>query len=317
MELNLYNDPIDIVIPWLNPDDEFWRADYDKYKAMETSKDVNDPDFNGACRYRDMGTIIYVLRSIEKNCSWVHKVFLILRDEHQIPAWLNVNNPKLEIVYHREYIPEELLPTFNSNVIENFLWRLDKLSNNYILCNDDTIFMKPTQGEKFFLFNKPVLTGNYKKLGKFPDGNLYWSMLNNNMTLEEKYNKIFNKPEIRYDHMHLMVPHQKYFEKMIWSENFDYLYLALSASRFRSSKNITHLLFNDLCIITGYCILIPNLYGHSMAINILDNFDYRYFDYMEFACINDTDNIKDYEKTKVQCLKYLNGKFPEKSSYEV
>ena len=194
---------------------------------------------------------------------------------------------------------------------------LDKLSNNYILCNDDTIFMKPTQGEKFFLFNKPVLTGNYKKLGRFPDGNLYWSMLNNNMTLEEKYNKIFNKPEIRYDHMHLMVPHQKYFEKMIWSENFDYLYLALSASRFRSSKNITHLLFNDLCIITGYCILIPNLYGRSMAINILDNFDYRYFDYMEFACINDTDNIKDYEKTKVQCLNYLNDKFPEKSSYEV
>ena len=317
MEIELYNDPVDIVIPWLNPDDENWRQDYLKYKAAEENKEVDDPDFNGACRYRDMGTIIYVLRSIEKNCPWVHKVFLILRDEHQIPSWLNTNVPKLEIVFHREYIPEELLPTFNSNVIENFLWRLDKLSNNYILCNDDTIFMKSVPVEKFFVFNKPVLTGNFKKLGRFPETNLYWMMLNNNMTLEEKYNRIFNKENYRYDHMHLMVPHQRYFERLIWEENYDFLYNALSVSKFRSSKNITHLLFNDLCIIMGNSILIPKLYGRSMAINIVDNFDFRYFDLMDLACINDTDNIRNYEKVKSDCLNYLNSRFPNKSSYEV
>ena len=103
-----------------------------------------------------MGTFHFFFRSVEKYCPWVHKIFLILQDENQIPRWLDTTNPKLRIVYHNEYIPHELLPTFNSNVIEMFVSDLPDLSDNYILCNDDTFFINNIQPEMFFINNKPV-----------------------------------------------------------------------------------------------------------------------------------------------------------------
>ncbi|WP_407192009.1 hypothetical protein [Citrobacter freundii] len=32
----------------------------------------------------------------------------------QIPSWIDTKNKKLNIVFHKDFIPEEYLPTFNS-----------------------------------------------------------------------------------------------------------------------------------------------------------------------------------------------------------
>ncbi len=35
-----------------------------------------------------------------------------------LPSWLNKEHPKLNIVNHKDFIPEKYLPTFNSHAIE-------------------------------------------------------------------------------------------------------------------------------------------------------------------------------------------------------
>lgn len=133
--------PIDIVITWVNQDDPKWLAKYKQYKASDHDEDV-------ATRFRDYGTLPYVFRSIEKFAPWVNKVFLITDD--QAPDWLNASYEKLVLVNHTDYIPSEYLPTFDSNVIELCLPRIDALSEHFICFNDDMFLNKPTESTDFF-----------------------------------------------------------------------------------------------------------------------------------------------------------------------
>ena len=96
------NDKIDIVVPWLNPNEK-WYNEYKKYSKNENP-----------ARVRDFGTFKYVLRSIDKNINWLNKLYIILYDETQVPEWLNTNYDKVKIIYHKDLLPAERLPNFSS-----------------------------------------------------------------------------------------------------------------------------------------------------------------------------------------------------------
>lgn len=132
------NFPIDIVLPWVDGSDIDWQEKKKKY--VPEKKD-------DAQRYRDLGTLKYVLRSIEKFAPWVNHIFLIT--DHQRPAWL-ADSSKISVVDHQSFIPAEYLPTFNSNVIELNAWKIKGLSEHFILFNDDTLLIKPTRPTDFF-----------------------------------------------------------------------------------------------------------------------------------------------------------------------
>ena len=121
---------IDIVVTYLNDKDETWREQFTYWKNRETSSgkaDINNRQAFGEERLRDWGTFKYWFRGIEKNCPWVNKVFLIVQNENHIPKWLNRDNPKLRIVFHDEFIPNEILPVFN---VVPILMYLSKKSNH-------------------------------------------------------------------------------------------------------------------------------------------------------------------------------------------
>jgi hypothetical protein len=71
-----------------------------------------------------------------------------------IPNFLNTENPKLEIVRYEDYIPKEYLPVFNSNTIEMNYHRIDDLSENFVLFNDDMIPLQPIDEEYYFQNNR-------------------------------------------------------------------------------------------------------------------------------------------------------------------
>ena len=98
------NDGIDIVITWVNGGDKEWL----NKKNMYLKECLNIEGKNNA-RFRDWNTLKYVLRSIEKNASWVNKIFLVT--DNQRPDWL-VENEKLKVIDHKDFIPEKYLPTF-------------------------------------------------------------------------------------------------------------------------------------------------------------------------------------------------------------
>lgn len=86
-------------------------------------------------RYRDYGTFNYWFRMVEMHAPWVNNIYLITNGQR--PKWLNVNHPKLKWVRHEEFIPKEYLPTFNASAIEMNIHRIDGLSENFVLFNDD------------------------------------------------------------------------------------------------------------------------------------------------------------------------------------
>ena len=133
---------IDFVILWVDGSDKKWLEEKNKYskKKIDTT--------NSAIRYRDWDNLRYWFRGVEKFAPWVNKVHFVTYGH--LPKWLNVNNPKLNIVKHKDYIPEEYLPTFSSHTIELNLHRIKDLSENFVYFNDDMFLMQPTQKTDFF-----------------------------------------------------------------------------------------------------------------------------------------------------------------------
>ena len=118
---------IDIVLPYVNGLDPEWQKIHNIYR-----KDIDYTRFDG----HDI--LKYVLRSIDVNLPWVNKVHLLVMQESQIPEYINREN--VHIVFHKDFIPEEHLPTFNSTTIEMYLWNIPELSEYFIYINDDIVF---------------------------------------------------------------------------------------------------------------------------------------------------------------------------------
>lgn len=135
--------PIDVVYTWVDGE----RPDYIELVNRHAARprDLN-PE-----RYRDgLDTLRYSLRSIARFAPWVRHVYLFTC-RPQAPAWLLQDHPRLRLVHHDEVMTEpEVLPTFNSNVIETFLHRLPGLSEHFLYFNDDYFLGAPVTRADFF-----------------------------------------------------------------------------------------------------------------------------------------------------------------------
>lgn len=145
-------DPIDFVVLWVDDHDVQWQQEKAKYAQMENKSVMIH---NNAERYRDWDLFRYWFRAVEKYAPWVNKVYLVTCGH--VPAWLNLDNPKLVHVKHEDFIPKEYLPTFNCNPIETNLHRIPGLSEHFVYFNDDTILTKPVLPEDFFQAGRPLV----------------------------------------------------------------------------------------------------------------------------------------------------------------
>ena len=110
---------------------------------------------NSAARYRDWGTLRYWFRAVEKYAPWVRKVFFVTCG--QKPEWLDLSYEKVVFIQHKDFIPEEYLPTFNSRTIEMNLWRINGLSEHFIYFNDDVFLNRPVTPDNFYKNGHPKL----------------------------------------------------------------------------------------------------------------------------------------------------------------
>ena len=136
---------IDMVIPYVNNNDEVWKKIYiDFCKRVRLPNKVNEMKND---RYEDIGLINYQLKLINKHMPWVNKIYLLLMNREQAPKDLPSN---VEIVYHGAFIPQKYLPTFNSCTIEMFLWNIKGLNEYFIYANDDMLPFKDLKPSDFF-----------------------------------------------------------------------------------------------------------------------------------------------------------------------
>lgn len=128
---------MDVLITYVNGADKAWLESY----RQATNKEINEK------RFRDWGTLKYLLRAIETNMPFVDNVFLVVSSETQVPEWAGGD---LKIVYHKDYIPEEFLPTFSSAALEMFLPKIEGLGEEFVYFNDDIFPMSPLKPDDFF-----------------------------------------------------------------------------------------------------------------------------------------------------------------------
>ena len=139
---------IDIVVPMVFPSDSEWVEQYREACAKAGREAKIDE------RVRSWGLERYFFRGIAKFLPFVRKIHLIVSGESQVPYWLD--RSKVHIVLHKDIIPEELLPMYNSSAIEMWLHNIEGLSETFIYCNDDMIATAPMTAEDFFMDGKPV-----------------------------------------------------------------------------------------------------------------------------------------------------------------
>ena len=140
---------IDIVVMWVDGNDLEWQKEKAKY---DVSKDADGTIY----RYRDWGLLRYWFRGIDKFAPWVRKVHFVTWGH--VPDWLDISNPKLNIVKHEEFIPKKYLPTFSANTIENNIHRIKGLAEKFVLFNDDFYLIDRTTPEDFFKNGLPMDT---------------------------------------------------------------------------------------------------------------------------------------------------------------
>lgn len=339
---------IDFVLPWVNNQDIDWQNSKKEYDLNQSSSDSN-----AVARYRDMGTLKYVLRSIEKNCPWYNKIYLITCGHY--PEWLNLDSGKVVLVKHTDiYDNVSHLPTFNSSSIEMALPNISELSDYFIYLNDDTLFFSPLEKERFFMDNLPV---DFLNHGWIPRGKLFeklvgkdtWvNSLNNNLTLINKHfslsnldssklyaktylfkNKLSNfllknvyKKYFWFEHWHHPIPYLKKTLLEVKEKCFDEMQIC-SANRFRHNTDLTQYLYRYWRLAKGE--FFPCKYDDGFETNIdsIEKLDKAIAicdsTKPKFVCLNDSPSLsnEDFEIIKEKLLNYLSEYFPGKASFEL
>lgn len=144
LSVDLETEPIDLVYTWVDQFD----PERDAYMKKEGFNDPKD-DSSGIKRYKNTDELKYSLRSIEKYCPWVNNIYIVVKDG-QKPKFIDFRNEQIKLVNHSEIMPAEILPTFNSAVIELFIHKIPGLTNRYLYFNDDEFVNKPIKKRDLF-----------------------------------------------------------------------------------------------------------------------------------------------------------------------
>lgn len=149
--------PIDAVYTWVDGADPEWAAE-----KAEAWRQAVDHGGDGGSRYseysanearfRQHDELRYSMRSLDYFAPWINHVYLVTAG--QAPDWLDLANPRITLVHHREIFADPgALPTFNSHAIEAQLHRIRGLSEHFLYLNDDVFFGRHVEPELFFLGN--------------------------------------------------------------------------------------------------------------------------------------------------------------------
>jgi hypothetical protein len=138
--------PVDAVYTWVDGDDPAMAAKRRAHQAL--SDNPIAPRETGASRYTSHDELKYALRSLDMYAGFVRHVYLVT--DAQTPVWLDPDAEGLTVVDHRDILPADALPVFNSHAIESRLHHIPGLSEHYLYFNDDVFINRPVRAEHFF-----------------------------------------------------------------------------------------------------------------------------------------------------------------------
>ena len=179
-------DKIDLVYTWVDDTDTEWQK-----KKSNFLKEYNiESESNSNCRFKNNDELKYSLRSVEKYAPWINHIYIVT--DNQVPEWLNTDNPKVTIIDHKDIMPEDALPTFNSIAIENCICNIPNLSEYFLYANDDMFICDNISPGFFYDKNKfPVF--RFNRAPKEEQNTQYEELLiHARKMIQDKYNKYYN-----------------------------------------------------------------------------------------------------------------------------
>ncbi|MFT3860246.1 stealth conserved region 3 domain-containing protein [Micropruina sp.] len=140
------NEPVDAVYTWVDDTDPDWRR---RRAEVAPSGQGLASDALDAARTRDRDEFRHSLRSLAMYAGWIRRIWIVT--DGQVPAWLDVDHPRISVVTHREIFTDPgALPVFNSHAIESQLHHIPGLAEHFLYLNDDFFFGRPVRPELFF-----------------------------------------------------------------------------------------------------------------------------------------------------------------------
>lgn len=147
------DDPVDVVITWVDQSDIEWGKRYEQVYESLTDKPHRH---NGPSD--DLDPLEYTVRLVLKNLSWVRNV-IIFTQRPQVPEWVKEYDQKVRVVHHDEVFEGD---TFNGMVTTSNTVDIPGLSEHYIQADDDEFILKPLPKSYFFDEEmRPVLYPRY------------------------------------------------------------------------------------------------------------------------------------------------------------
>ncbi len=328
---------IDFVVTWVDMDDPAWSKEFSQY-SEKIDNVVNELS---EARFRDYGFLKYWFRGVDSFAPWVRKIHFVTSG--QKPDWLNVNHPKLNLVSHKDYIPQQYLPVFNSNLIEIYMHKIPDLAEQFVYFNDDFFITNHLDSKRFFENRLPKDIAAFRKntgLSQFE------KMLKNNIRLINKHfdkKEVFKKDAWKWYHpsygsrgrlnyllkyynefITLRTPHnaqpflKSTFEE-VWKHGEEEL-KGMASHRFRSHKDYTPELFRTWQICSSNFIpyntykdtkMFPLMIKSRKAIKAVREQTYT------LVCLNDNVHIRNYQQTMESIKESFESILPEKSAFEL
>ena len=305
---------IDFVVSWVDGKDPDWREKRAKFQRNPVPEN----------RYRDYGLLKNWFERVWKYAPWVNNVFLVT--DNQATIWA-LSDDRITIVNHTDFIPDDYLPTFNSSVIEMFLWNIKGLVEHFVYFNDDMFLTNQVLPTDFFdKKGCPVLTGSLNSISPTDDvsKNMFQNMILVNRLFDKK--SLLNNPvkylNVRYSFSNnvrtiLNLPYTKwmgFYEDHLAYPNLKSWFIKLNETnpnvfnqmgkhKFRHPEDYTIWLLKNMYLASGK--FAPRHRGFGKVINVKSIEDIlivkKSIANHKMIVVNDDISDDEFE----ECIKYL------------
>ncbi len=328
--------PIDFVIIWVDGADPKWCEEKSKYLPKSSFEDDKE------VRYRDWDNLQYWFRAVEAYTPWVRTIHFVTWGH--LPKWLKADHPKLHIVKHEDFIPEEYLPTFNSHTIELNLHRIEGLAEQFVYFNDDMFINVPMKPEDFFkkglpcdVFAMDCIYFGKDSAGPYNGNNM--TVINKNINKRQMFKQHWRKWfRLRYGlkfiyrtvvlmpwpwfpgflYQHLPNAFLKTTFLQVWEKEPEILH-ETCMSKFRSTTNVNQWVMKYWQLATGSFYPRKKNVGRCFHIRkgIEELLETIRTGKDAMICINDTVDTTDFENKKQAVIDAFQIRLKEKSTFEI
>lgn len=308
---------IDLVYFWVDGNDPKWRAKHDAF-CGKTSGTV---ETNGINRFANNDELKYSLRSVAMYAPWIRKIFIITDD--QVPVWLDTSNPKVKIIDHKDILPAESLPCFNSCLIGHYAYRTPGLAEHFLLGNDDTYINREVAPGDFFTSDGlPIV-----RLRRMYFRKLRWSFRENvrKKTLSNYRRTLQRASQLvsdKFGHYYTGIPHHNInaLLKSVCRDVAENImrdeFASNNKNHIRNDDDVQNVVFSYVALAEKRGKLRYVTDKESMIVKIHKYKHYERLDKFRpmLFCMNDSEYANDSGRAMSKA--YLEKRFPDKSEFE-